>query len=59
MRWTRGKRSKNLEDWSEPEIMLVKGNDVPVAEMGRMIDPYLVEDKDTPGRWWCTPCTRS
>lgn len=45
-------RSKDLENWSEPELMRVKGN-VPVQEMGRMIDPYLVADKDEPGKWWC------
>jgi hypothetical protein len=21
--------------------------------MGRMIDPYLIEDRDEPGKWWC------
>ncbi|MAE17585.1 hypothetical protein CMK12_01350 [Candidatus Poribacteria bacterium] len=46
-------RSADLVNWSEPELIRVKGPDVPVEEMGRMIDPYLVEDKDVPGRWWC------
>ena len=46
-------RSHDLTHWSEPELIPVKGPDVPEAEMGRMIDPYLLEDKDTPGRWWC------
>ena len=46
-------RSHDLTHWSEPELIPVKGQDVPEAEMGRMIDPYLLEDKDTPGRWWC------
>ncbi|MBN1911055.1 MAG: hypothetical protein JW818_15015 [Pirellulales bacterium] len=46
-------RSKNLVDWSEPELLAVKGPDVPVEKMGRMIDPYLLQDADTPGRWWC------
>jgi len=46
-------RSKDLERWSEPELLKVKGNDVPVAEMGRMIDPYLLEDAQEPGKWWC------
>lgn len=46
-------RSKNLEDWSEPELLKVKGEDVPVEEMGRMIDPFLLEDKDEPGKTWC------
>ena len=46
-------RSSDLETWSEPELIRVKGDDVPVDEMGRMIDPYLIEDKDEPGKWWC------
>lgn len=45
-------RSKDLVKWSEPEILRVKGN-MPIAQMGRMIDPYLIEDKDIPGKWWC------
>ena len=45
-------RSKNLENWSYPELMRVKGN-IPFEEMGRMIDPYLVADKDEQGKWWC------
>lgn len=49
--WTR--RSDDLEHWSQPELLRVKGPGVPVERMGRMIDPYLVEDKDEPGRWWC------
>ncbi len=36
-------RSKDLVTWGEPEILRVKG-DVAVSEMGRMIDPYLIED---------------
>ncbi|MEO6316581.1 MAG: hypothetical protein ABIU63_07790 [Chitinophagaceae bacterium] len=46
-------RSSNLTDWSAPELMLVKGAGVPAAKMGRMIDPYLLEDKDEKGKWWC------
>jgi hypothetical protein len=46
-------RSRDLERWGEPELLRVKGPDVPVEKMGRMIDPYLVLDKDVPGRWWC------
>jgi hypothetical protein len=46
-------RSKDLENWSLPEIMRVKGPDVKIADMGRMIDPYLLEDKDEKGKWWC------
>ena len=46
-------RSRDLEAWGKPELLRVKGPDVPVDRMGRMIDPYLVEDKDQPGKWWC------
>ncbi len=46
-------RSGDLEAWSEPELLAVKGPDVPVDQMGRMIDPYLIEDADEPGKWWC------
>lgn len=46
-------RSNDLIHWSEPELLRVKGPDLPVAEMGRMIDPFLIEDKDEPGKWWC------
>ncbi len=46
-------RSDDLRTWGEPELLRVKGPDVPREKMGRMIDPYLVEDKDAPGTWWC------
>lgn len=46
-------RSKDLENWSDPELLKVKGAGVVEADMGRMIDPYLVEDKDEKGKWWC------
>jgi hypothetical protein len=46
-------RSRDLETWGEPEMLRVKGPDVAREKMGRMIDPYLVEDKDEPGKWWC------
>jgi hypothetical protein len=49
--WTM--RSQDLESWSAPELLQVKGPDVPREKMGRMIDPYLVADKDDPGKWWC------
>ena len=45
--------SPDLENWRPPEILMVKGPDMPVEKMGRLIDPYLVEDKDEPGKWWC------
>ena len=46
-------RTKDLKKWSTPELLKVKGPDVKVANMGRMIDPYLLEDKDEKGKWWC------
>ncbi len=46
-------RSRNLENWSEPELVKVKGEQVSISQMGRMIDPYLLEDKDEKGKWWC------
>jgi len=46
-------RSKDLVTWSDPEILKVKGNDVPVEDMGRMIDAFLLEDKDEKGKYWC------
>jgi hypothetical protein len=46
-------RSKDLKKWSEPEVIKVKGPDVKIANMGRMIDPYILEDKDEQGKWWC------
>lgn len=46
-------RSKDLQNWSTPAIIRVKGPDVAVADMGRMIDPFLLEDKDEKGKWWC------
>ncbi|GAB3416464.1 hypothetical protein GCM10027516_09520 [Niabella aquatica] len=45
-------RSKDLRKWSQPELLKVQGN-IPFEKMGRMIDPYLLEDKDHPGKWWC------
>ena len=46
-------RSKDLKNWRKPEIIKVKGPDVEIADMGRMIDPYLLEDKGEKGKWWC------
>ena len=46
-------RSDDLETWSEAEILMVKGPDVALENMGRLIDAYLVEDKAEPGKWWC------
>jgi uncharacterized Ntn-hydrolase superfamily protein len=45
--------SPDLKSWGEPELLRVKGPEVPVERMGRMIDPFLFPDKDDPGKWWC------
>ena len=37
--------SPDLENWSEPELIRVKG-DIPREEMGRMIDPYILEEEN-------------
>jgi hypothetical protein len=49
--WTMS--SLDLHHWSKPEILRVKGPNIPIAGMGRMIDPYLLQDKDIVGKWWC------
>lgn len=46
-------RSADLENWGAPELLRVKGPEVELEKMGRMIDPYLLADKDEPGKWWC------
>ncbi|QHV97357.1 glycoside hydrolase family protein [Spirosoma endbachense] len=46
-------RSRDLRYWSQPELLRVKGPTVSEHDMGRMIDPYLLADKDEPGKWWC------
>lgn len=43
-------RSRDLEHWSEPELLRVKGDFLPFEAMGRMIDPFLLRAK---GQWWC------
>ena len=45
--------SDDLVHWTAPALLKVKGDDVPEEEMGRMLDPYLIQDLDTPGKWWC------
>lgn len=46
-------RSKDLENWGPPELLRAKGPDVQIEKMGRMIDPFLLQDKDDPSKWWC------
>ncbi|MDD3154621.1 MAG: hypothetical protein PHS41_07115 [Victivallaceae bacterium] len=44
--------SPDLEHWSEPKLIMVKGDDVPEKAMGRMIDPFLFRDSKTK-LFWC------
>lgn len=46
-------RSRDLENWNEPELLCVKGSDVPREKMGRMIDPFLLQDGADRDKWWC------
>lgn len=46
-------KSKDLINWSKPEVIKVKGNEIPIEDMGRMIDPFIIEDKDAKGKYWC------
>lgn len=52
--------SVNLKDWTEPRILTERDQNLDYSSPGnvirfggRMIDPYLIEDKDEPGKWWC------
>lgn len=45
--------SEDLEHWSVPELLRVKGPSVTQADMRRMIDPYLIRDRLEPNVWWC------
>jgi hypothetical protein len=38
-------KSYDLRNWSKPELLMVKG-DVCEQDMGRMIDPYILDDGD-------------
>ena len=44
-------RTRDFRVWSPPELLKVKGPDTSFADMGRMIDPYLVKAPD--GLWHC------
>lgn len=44
--------STDLLHWEEPKLLRVKG-DIPEEDMGRIIDPYLIEDRQQAGKWWC------
>lgn len=38
-------KSKDFLNWEEPVLLKVKG-DIPESDMGRMIDPYILDDGD-------------
>ena len=40
-------RSDDLRHWSDPEVLQLR------EHMGRTIDPFLVEDLNEKGKWWC------
>jgi hypothetical protein len=44
---------KDLENWGNRELIKVKGPSVEEAELGKMIDPFFLRDRDVPGKWWC------
>lgn len=46
-------KSRDLRRWSNPELIRVKGPDVNERDMGSMIDPFLLQDKEDPGKWLC------
>jgi hypothetical protein len=45
--------TRDFKTWTAPELIRVKGPTVPQQDMGKMIDPFLLQDKDVPGKWWC------
>ena len=45
--------SRNLEEWGRRELIKVKGPSVDEVGLGKMIDPFLLRDRDVPGKWWC------
>ena len=45
-------KSKNLENWPDkPELLKVKG-EMTEQELGKMIDLFILPDRDIPGKWW-------
>jgi hypothetical protein len=45
-------KSPDLINWDEPRLLKVKG-DIPEAQMGRMIDPFIINDLCDRQKWWC------
>lgn len=46
-------KTDDFEHFEEPVLLRVKGTRVEEQDMGRMIDPYLLRDKDDPKKIWC------
>ncbi len=46
-------RSEDLETWDTPELLRLKGPEVPVEQMRRIIDPYIFRDRGQQEKWWC------
>ena len=45
--------SPDLLRWSQPELIRVKGPEIPEEQMGRMIDPFWFFDREDSGKIWC------
>lgn len=45
--------SDDLEHWDNFTPIMVKGSATKLVDMGRMIDPYLLQDKQDQEKWWC------
>ena len=50
---TRSGRPLLLVRRDELELLQLKGPDLPVERMGRIIDPYIFRDRDRQEKWWC------
>jgi hypothetical protein len=47
-------KSSDLYNWSQqPELIKVKGPEVNESDLGKMIDAFIMRDRDTPDKWWC------
>ena len=44
--------TEDFEHFGEPVLLRVKGDEVPEAEMGRMIDPFFLRDREDPEKIW-------
>lgn len=45
--------TEDFEHFGEPVLLRVKGDEVPEEEMGRMIDPFFIRDRENPEKIWC------